>query len=334
MSIPHADVLEYIFFGIQALQSSSSPRLPLIMGATIDEDIKERIWNGKINIKVSLAPIDHKVNASQISFYTRLPRNSFLPIYLPQMLDFFASSIKDPEWANQGNWWFSFQDVPIRWNLPIGVNFDIMTGLNPDEPTLEEWNIILNYSNYPNTIVPIFNSKKSNGANFHRHDDRIQFFHVYWLNQMKESCYCINGNCNSIMSLSKTDSNLFWGSLLSHARDTFMSINQKHVPLDPLNIRIIPIRIHISILNKVIQPNVTPTKDDQKDLTTLGDILQETIPELFPSSLMYTIAFPITHGIKLPINLSLIDLYSYFAFSDGFVHISVVFNQPKPLYII
>ena len=53
------------------------------------------------------------------SLQTNLKRISYLPLLIPNIRPSIPSHIPD------SNIWFSYKDIPLKWNLPIGLLFDL-----------------------------------------------------------------------------------------------------------------------------------------------------------------------------------------------------------------
>jgi autophagy-related protein 5 len=155
------------------------------------EEIRKRIWNGTIPVIIVLDKNESR--GSVTPFYLlRCHRTSYFPLYLPKVLAYFKKDLNDPDLASSLSWWLDFEDVPIRWNWPIGLSYDLMAGVDPDAPAegYQPWTLTLHYKNYPKDYILAL------GAGV---------WAEYWLNQIKEACYIREGTAKSVMDLSKED---------------------------------------------------------------------------------------------------------------------------------
>ena len=94
-----------------------------------------------------------------------MPRLSYLHLQLPSALQFFRPLLE-------------FEGVPIKWNWPIGLSFDLLTNHDPNKgpdayAEIVPWTLILHKKNYPKDRILSL-------------DDGIETVRSYWLNQIKE----------------------------------------------------------------------------------------------------------------------------------------------------
>jgi autophagy-related protein 5 len=86
--------------------------------------------------------------------------------------------LRRPEDANTLDWWFEFEGVPVKWNWPIGLSFDLLTNHDPSKgpdayAELVPWTLILHKKDYPKDRILSL-------------DYGIETVRSYWLNQIKE----------------------------------------------------------------------------------------------------------------------------------------------------
>lgn len=147
----------------------------------------------------------------------------------------------------------------------------------------------------------------------------------YWIHQLKEACVSRDGNANRIMSLSNANSQKMWDSLVSHDFKTFWSIMTNVLPRekDAAAIRSLPIKVYLPMSNQCIAAIVKPETSDGK-LTTIGQSLHSHLPTFFPSETKPVIARAVVHGVEVPLEAVLANLYYMAMYPDGFLHISLV----------
>ncbi|CDK24738.1 unnamed protein product [Kuraishia capsulata CBS 1993] len=171
-------------------------------------EIVSRIWEGRIPVRIGLSARDSQQGLAPSVFYCgTLRRNGYIHVVLPLLLRFFAPFVEDSSALKRDDWWLEFEDVPVKWNWPIGVSFDVMTGFDPSnaEPEPQAWELTLHHKDYPaEYIVPILTPPPS---------VRNQFLEDYWINQMKEACFILTGSAKPIMNLSRANSANFWKSV-------------------------------------------------------------------------------------------------------------------------
>lgn len=257
------------------------------------------------------------------------PRLSYLPFLLPRLRDFFAPALVQPEcYAHQG--WFSFEGLPLKWQYPLGLLYDLFSGAEPtghtnglsaDNRSNSPWKLILHFSDWPNDdLAPLDADWKAN--------------HDAYINSVKEADFLRNGTAKTIMSLSKVDSSRLWTSVQDHDLPNYNIIYQKFMNTKDLPLRNIPIKVYLpGVRNavgdnrqgtlRVIQGLISPTLSG-KDVQTLGTALYSLLPTVFPSRRRYIHAQAALHGAILPLVTPVEQLMRIATYADGFLHIAVV----------
>ncbi|KAF5121319.1 hypothetical protein DV452_000897 [Geotrichum candidum] len=143
----------------------------------IDSTLKNLLWNGSISVRLVLSQ-DEARNFVDYDYYINVPRLSYLHLQLPSALQFFRPLLRHPEDADMLDWWLEFEGVPIKWNWPIGLSFDLLTNHDPNKgpdayAEIVPWTLILHKKNYPKDRILSL-------------DDGIETVRSYWLNQIKE----------------------------------------------------------------------------------------------------------------------------------------------------
>lgn len=295
--------------------------------------IRDQTWEGSLNIKITLDPRDSNEQTASHHYYITVPRDSYIALYLPQLLGYFKKDMLVPEWLeNVGGWWFEAGedgcDGPLKWNYPIGLCKDLVTCGGGSISSV--WSLLLRYRDYPHEYV-------IEVAKDERDPSSLDYLQDYWINQLKQLCFVIHGSAKPIMSLSKDDTLTLWESvsqrksLHCHYRNEtltttdnfsqYSAISSKIIPTVLDLFRNIPIRIYLPITqNNVIQPLINPL-----DSKTIGDMLQDAIPDLFMiDDDVYKVAYPVIHGINIPKHAPLGEIYQMFKYIDGWLHVGIV----------
>lgn len=279
-------------------------------------DIISRVWAGILKVEFQIDST--QISCANSSFFTILNRNSYIHFLMPNILAFFSISTDEYPVAK---WWFEYDGVPLKWNLPAGVLYDISHPYTNiyDVDRHDTWTIRLRYGDYPSAYVIPIEEAGTEKTPTSSYSSDLEFVKSHWMNQMKEACYILNNSSKIMMSMSKERSDVFYRSVVNCDSRTFESCFRSFLPTTISQIHNIPIKIHLPLANKVVRPSL----DAVSAKLTLGEVLQRLIPDLFPSNMMLTIAVPISHGVTVPLDAPIIQLYMLLKYVDGFLHINV-----------
>ena len=277
-----------------------------------------------------------------------MPRLSYLPNLLERLYDFFVPALISPA-LTPSEGWFSYDGVPLKWQYPVGLLFDLLadtisvrrTGTLPATPGLATqedassntklpWELVLHFSDWPEQqLIPMESLEKS-------HQD-------VFFQSIKEAGYLRNGTAKVILSLSKDDSTSLWQSVQDHDLWRFAPIYKRmlHPPSgEPL--RCVPIKVYIPQIAagqagssagqdqsetrgalRVVQGLVPPTSVSSGGAQTLVLALHSLLPKLFPSRTLYIHARAVLHGAIVPPSTKIEALMEGAAFCDGFLHLAI-----------
>jgi len=304
--------------------------VPGAMTAVGGRALQEAIWRGSLPLEIRLAHADSRVYDKADPYLVHVPRISYLPFLLPRLHAFFQTFLIDPDVPLHASW-FSFENVPLRWYHPVGLLYDLFSGLETGSKRDDRiegapgddlpWKLVIHFSNYPyNQLAQM--------------DAEGKAVHDAFINTVKEADFLRYGNAKGIMSLSKDDSTAFWKSVQDHNLSEYNRVNQRLMPLQggqPL--KHLPVRFylpaspkaeepangHLKIVQSLIQPTSTGTGKAQ----TMGTALNSILPSLFPSKSTPILAKAILHGAAVPMSANLEELLRYCAYLDGWLHINI-----------
>lgn len=157
----------------------------------VEERIGKEIWGGSVPVIFNLAP--HEVTAMEppLSYCTLLPRMSYLPLVTKDARAHFLPSAP----AMEDEMWFEHNSMPLKWNLPIGVLFDLH---NLDETVPME--ITVHFQLFPEKSLLRCRNLATVRAAF--------------TNSFKECCYLQYGTVQAASSLSKGEHEELWNAVL------------------------------------------------------------------------------------------------------------------------
>ena len=111
--------------------------------------------------------------------------------------------------------WFSFENVPLKWQYPLGLLYDLFSGSSPSQAgglNVQEhspgegsegglpWRLTLHFTDWPEQALV-------------RPDAEGKMLHDAFINSVKEADFLRNGTAKGIMSLSKDDSTQLWNAV-------------------------------------------------------------------------------------------------------------------------
>ena len=233
--------------------------------------------------------------------------------------------IADPDTTPVYDGYFTYDSVPLKWHLPVGLLYDIYvlsSSADSAAPSLP-FKLVLHFEN-------------GSGLNLISADPAV--LHDAFINSVKEADFLRSGTAKPIMSLSAADSKALWSSVQSHDLATYKRIYNS---LLPQTFRNIPVRIYlpsgpdgakasIRVVQAHIPPTVSSTSAAGRVSTTpqtLGMALRGLVPSLFPSSRTPVLARTVLHGALVPLAGPLEELARHAAYADGWLGIVVVMNS-------
>ncbi|CAH6721744.1 autophagy protein 5 [[Candida] jaroonii] len=171
-------------------------------------EVKDKLWNGSINIIISLDTDD-----SSIEYLLTVPRISYLPIYYESIAKYFKNFLEFTQ-----PFWLEYNSIPIKWNQPVGLLYDHLH--LPSTINSDPWKLDFKFGDYPD-IIPFIYRYPDDTINYERSISE-NFF-----NQLKQSSFIVNGNSKAVMNLSKNDSEMLWNAIKDHDLNYYTTIEKK-----------------------------------------------------------------------------------------------------------
>lgn len=200
------------------------------------------------------------------------PRLSYLPFLLPRLHDFFISVLINPD-VSPHTGWFSVDGVPLKWQHPLGLLYDLFSGATPSQvstslispPPLTAsdtlpWKLTLHFTSYPSSLIPLCSftithtpasttvatiaATPNATPNDTLHDNKT--LHDAYINDVKEADHLRNGTAKSIMSLPVSAGENLWRSVRAHDLKLFNSVNEKLLnPASGVRLRHVPLKVYL-----------------------------------------------------------------------------------------
>lgn len=107
--------------------------------------------------------------------------------------------------------WFEFNDKPLRWEVPIGVQFDTLIGLGGetrDKSSSLPWEIVFHYKGAPDEIIKL----QKNGGIID-----ISYVKFSYINSLKESHVLRMGSAHEILAqMKKSEEEKLFSGIQKH----------------------------------------------------------------------------------------------------------------------
>lgn len=274
-------------------------------------DIKEKIWNGTVNLIVKF-----QVRKDVKEFLITAYRNSYFPVYYPVLIAYFLRFQKDLKFKPV---WLEFEEVPLKWNISIGVLYDhLYLPSIIDAKREKPWTLSLKYGEpYPSqTIIPFHHLHLDFTIDYEKSLKQVL------MNQLKQSCFVLNGNSKAVLKLSEEDTNKLFDSIKRHNLKDFEDINKKMASINR-HIQRIPTKIYYSGTTIMTQAPVYAV-DENNDPTTLRNILEQYLSSFMDDT---GASFSVyCHGIDIEplLDEHLVTTWELFRNLDNFLYIVVL----------
>uniref|UniRef100_A0A7S3V9I3 Autophagy protein 5 n=1 Tax=Chaetoceros debilis TaxID=122233 RepID=A0A7S3V9I3_9STRA len=236
--------------------------------------------------------------------------------------------------------WFEDEEtgLPLRWHIFVGVLHDMFC-IKQQEPSMHRlpWKIRIHFTSYPATLLPVISSHQKS-----KDTDVIRCIFQYYLNSLKQSLYVQYNSGKVAKNMTKQSHLQLWDGIVRNQYEVYRSIASD---LDG-NITVggnsnaeisctcssIPLRILVDARPAFSRPCRLDAKDSE-EIITLGNVLQECLPDLFPTagdsgilaeenSVGKTPRYLI-QGIHVPLESHILDIWKSLSHPDRFLYIAV-----------
>ena len=136
-------------------------------------------------------------------YHMCLPRQSLLPLVLSPVRDFFRAFA--PPFCDE--MWLEYRAAPLRWQIPVGVLFDLLVGEGAEE--FLPWELTVRFQGFAATKL----LRAS-----------VDAAETLLMNALKESCCLLCGSAQPAMALSKDAQHQLRRSLASNDHAAFAAV--------------------------------------------------------------------------------------------------------------
>ena len=292
--------------------------------------VRLECWLGAVPAVFRLAPDEVCGIRPPRPFHLALPRQSMLPFVCEAVRAHFAPF--GPPLG--GELWFEHSGTPLRWQLPIGVLFDLLVGEEGDASAALPWAITVHFASFPShTLLKATRAEAE----------------AVLLNALKESCYLRCGSALPAMSLSPADQEKLTTALGSFDESAYKlgyapvaaAINEATAnQLNHQPPRSIPVRVFTSPTAWRQQP-FAPRQADGSP-STLRSLLEQLLPAHFDTAAVGGASGAsggdgrtprvTVQGVAVPLDVSLVFLASALCCPDGWLYVCIQLPARVPPY--
>ncbi|KAL6243757.1 Autophagy protein 5 [Rhinocladiella similis] len=272
--------------------------------------IQRSVWQARLPLEIRLAASECRSFDRADPYLIAFPRLSYLPLLLPRLHAFFYGSlIADPETVSPYAGYFTYDNVPLKWHLPLGLLYDIYVLSTQDAGHDHAASESL-----PFKLTLHFTPDETRLSML---DATPVVLHDSFINSVKEADFLRSGTAKPIMTLSAQESKALWTSTQEGDLTTFSKIHSSLVPA-PGQSHISPTIVGAGQASPAaLRGGSSSTGQPQ----TLGTALHQLIPSLFPSRRTPILATPLLHGAPTPMTANLDELLRWGCYADGWLSI-------------
>lgn len=107
---------------------------------------RRHVWMGAIPLHLHLHSSEVTSLPAPPPFLILAPRNGYLPLLVDAIRPHFNSALP----PGSDTIWFDYQGLPLKWNIPTGVLFDLLCA-EPERP----WNLTVHFRSYPAGVLSL-----------------------------------------------------------------------------------------------------------------------------------------------------------------------------------
>ncbi|KAK1322433.1 Autophagy protein 5 [Acorus calamus] len=170
----------------------------------MEEEAVKYVWEGAVPLQIHLHESEVTTSPPPPPSFVLAPRVGYLPLLVPLIKPHFHGMLP----PGVDTVWFDYNGLPLKWNIPTGVLFDLLC-VEPERP----WNLTVHFRGYPGEILIPCESEDS----------------VKWsfINSLKEAVYIINGNSKTVMNMSQADHLELWRSIMKGNMESYLHVSSK-----------------------------------------------------------------------------------------------------------
>eukprot|EP01094_Clydonella_sp_ATCC50884_P007122 TRINITY_DN162_c1_g1_i1.p1 TRINITY_DN162_c1_g1~~TRINITY_DN162_c1_g1_i1.p1 ORF type:complete len:298 (-),score=109.47 TRINITY_DN162_c1_g1_i1:38-931(-) len=275
------------------------------------------LWKGELPIMLHMARDEVMTDAACTPdpVFVMAPRLSYLPLACAAAVEYFRAAFAPPHIDGV---WFECDGVPCKWQLPLGVLYDLMTvrrdartkagaqQASGEDASPLPWRLTLHFLAFPANLI----MRCPDEHTVKRH----------FLNNLKEANYLKHGDNSRTNDLSLQEQDDMWEAIKTNDASLFWSVNTKLTPAD--SFRNVPVRVCRNG-KPMIQEPIAHWKEGTESLTTLGDVLVQTLPQWFGTPEAAAEVAVEVQGVRALLHTPISWLSYHCSHPDNFLYVCV-----------
>lgn len=271
----------------------------------MDHKARRQIWDGKVGLVFKLASNEITSMEPPLPFMMMVSRMSYLPLVSEVREHFFEHVC-----AREDEMWFDYRNTPLRWDIPVGVLYDLV---NTNRPA--PLRVTVHFLGFPSKQL----LRCPNTFTVRSH----------FTNSLKQACFLQYATASVANNLDQTDHEDLWNAIEKNdQRGHEDVINRLQENAGERNYW--PVRLYLNHFEDEFEHDLRcisrPLSTGNKAMT-LQDALHELVPgvvsDLQNKELRKDVKV-IIHGIEPPMDTPLQWLWETCSHPDCFLYIAIV----------
>jgi len=216
----------------------------------VNHDFRKKLWDGQLPVKITLGRNDISVAKEPKPLYVMLPRLNYFTYILEKVKTVYDEYVSIDCVDNFQDMWFDFNGQALRWEVPIGVQFDTLIGLggeSRDKGRDLPWELQFHYKGAPDDIIKLH---KVGGI------IDISYCKFSYINSLKESHVLRMGSAHEILAqMKKSEEEKLFSGIQKHNYEQFWEINQLLCDKHVADMKKYAVRVYSNRYNRFVQPS-------------------------------------------------------------------------------
>lgn len=272
----------------------------------IEDEARKRLCGGKILLRIRLAGDEVASLKDPPPLFCLAPRLSYLPLFFNEAYEHFKPFI-EPRMGQSYEIWFDFNNVPLRWQFPIGVLCDILCGLEVPLP----WELTAHFrGSTDQELVPFSGLADLQQA---------------VMSSYRQAVFLQQGSSAPFMRLPKQQQTQLWDAVSKIDLEACTSVHKQLLCPSLSRCKSLAIRLHFYGPPHLMLLHPAPALEEDKagEPATLRSWLRKTVPVLLDGGgeELADGVEVLSQGVRIPLDTPLYWMALNTAYLDQFIHL-------------